>query len=161
DQNPGVMFTGFTKNLCQLEGSDHGGRDTAAELALAGVFDVHVERSFNRLALVSAHSTHRIILLEKCPSMSFFSQARARFQAYVNPEYLCGFFGFLWEHSPREGLDFSSTCHLAPQARDVHSLAANIEYNRRVKWRQLAPFGEVRSKPSDDYKYAVPTALFR
>jgi len=28
------------KNVCQLEGSDHGGRDTAAELALAGTIDV-------------------------------------------------------------------------------------------------------------------------
>jgi hypothetical protein len=25
------------KNVCQLEGSDHGGRDSAAELALAGI----------------------------------------------------------------------------------------------------------------------------
>jgi len=28
------------KNACQLEGSDHGGRDSAAELALAGTIDV-------------------------------------------------------------------------------------------------------------------------
>jgi hypothetical protein len=32
-----------TKNVCQLEGSDHGGRDSAAELALAGTIDVQVE----------------------------------------------------------------------------------------------------------------------
>jgi len=44
-------------NACQLEGSDHGGRDTAAELALAGTIDVHVsDSSCNRLALVSAPS---------------------------------------------------------------------------------------------------------
>ena len=31
--------------MCQLEGSDHGGRDSAAELALAGTIDVQaVER---------------------------------------------------------------------------------------------------------------------
>ena len=44
-------------NACQLEGSDHGGRDTAAELALAGTIDVQVsDSSCNRLALVSAPS---------------------------------------------------------------------------------------------------------
>jgi hypothetical protein len=37
-------------NACQLEGSDHGGRDTAAELALAGTIDVQVsDSSCNRL----------------------------------------------------------------------------------------------------------------
>ena len=30
--------------MCQLEGSDHGGRDSAAELALAGGIDVNVGR---------------------------------------------------------------------------------------------------------------------
>ena len=30
--------------MCQLEGSDHGGRDSAAELALAGSIDVNVGR---------------------------------------------------------------------------------------------------------------------
>ena len=40
------------KSVCQLEGSDHGGRDTAAELALAGTIDVQVsDSSFNRLTL--------------------------------------------------------------------------------------------------------------
>ena len=29
-------------NACQLEGSDHGGRDSAAELALAGTIDVQI-----------------------------------------------------------------------------------------------------------------------
>jgi len=28
--------------VCQLEGSDHGGRDSAAELALAGTIDVQL-----------------------------------------------------------------------------------------------------------------------
>jgi len=28
--------------VCQLEGSDHGGRDSAAELALAGTIDVQM-----------------------------------------------------------------------------------------------------------------------
>jgi len=40
------------KNACQLEGSDHGGRDSAAELALAGTIDVQVsDSSCNRLTL--------------------------------------------------------------------------------------------------------------
>ena len=30
--------------MCQLEGSDHGGRDSAVELALAGGIDVNVGR---------------------------------------------------------------------------------------------------------------------
>ena len=30
--------------MCQLEGSDHGGRESAAELALAGGIDVNVGR---------------------------------------------------------------------------------------------------------------------
>ena len=34
------------KNACQLEGSDRGGRDTAAELALAGTIDVQVPDDF-------------------------------------------------------------------------------------------------------------------
>ena len=40
------------KNACQLEGSDHGGRDSAAELALAGTIDVQCRAaSYNRLTL--------------------------------------------------------------------------------------------------------------
>ena len=40
------------KNACQLEGSDHGGRDSAAELALAGTIDVQAsDGSCNRLTL--------------------------------------------------------------------------------------------------------------
>jgi hypothetical protein len=31
------------QSVCQLEGSDHGGRDSAAELALAGIIDSNVE----------------------------------------------------------------------------------------------------------------------
>ena len=47
----------YHKNACQLEGSDHGGRDTAAELALAGTFDVQAsDISCNRLALGPAPS---------------------------------------------------------------------------------------------------------
>jgi len=38
------------ESACQLEGSDHGGRDSAAELALAGTNDVQVpDSSYNRL----------------------------------------------------------------------------------------------------------------
>ena len=40
--------------MCQLEGSDHGGRDSAAELALAGTVDVQMsDDSYNRLTLGS------------------------------------------------------------------------------------------------------------
>jgi hypothetical protein len=40
------------KDACQLEGSDHGGRDSAAELALAGTIDVQAsDNSCNRLTL--------------------------------------------------------------------------------------------------------------
>jgi len=43
------------KNACQLEGSDHGGRDSAAELALADTIDVQMSNdSYNRLTLESA-----------------------------------------------------------------------------------------------------------
>ena len=38
--------------MCQLEGSDHGGRDSAAELALVGTIDVQAsDSSCNRLTL--------------------------------------------------------------------------------------------------------------
>ena len=58
--------------MCQLEGSDHGGRDSAAELALAGTIDVQASNdSYNRLTLGSAHPTSRIILLHNYPSTSF------------------------------------------------------------------------------------------
>ena len=47
----------FYKDACQLEGSDHGGRDSAAELAPAGTIDVQAsDSSYNRLTLVSAPS---------------------------------------------------------------------------------------------------------
>ena len=39
-----AAFSLCYKNACQLEGSDHGGRDSAAELALAGTIDVEVGR---------------------------------------------------------------------------------------------------------------------
>ena len=42
------------KSVCQLEGSDHGGRDAAAELALAGTIDSMSNDPYNRLTLVSA-----------------------------------------------------------------------------------------------------------
>jgi hypothetical protein len=38
-----LLFLEVYKNVCQLEGSDHGGRDSAAELALAGVGFSNVE----------------------------------------------------------------------------------------------------------------------
>ena len=38
-------------NACQLEGSDHGGRDSAAELALAGTDVQASDSSCNRLTL--------------------------------------------------------------------------------------------------------------
>ena len=44
----------FLKSVCQLEGSDHGGRDSAAELALAGTIDSMSNDSYNRLTLGSA-----------------------------------------------------------------------------------------------------------
>lgn len=54
---PKPLFLYFTKNACQLEGSDHGGRDAAAELALAGTIDVQVPDYFSkRLALGPALS---------------------------------------------------------------------------------------------------------
>jgi hypothetical protein len=37
--------------VCQLEGSDHGGRDSAAELALAGIDVQASDSSCNRLTL--------------------------------------------------------------------------------------------------------------
>lgn len=58
--------------MCQLEGSDHGGRDSAAELAQAGTINVQVSNdSYNRLTLVPAHPTSEIILSEINQSMSF------------------------------------------------------------------------------------------
>jgi hypothetical protein len=44
--------------VCQLEGSDHGGRDSAAELALADTIDVQASgNSCNWLTLGPAHPT--------------------------------------------------------------------------------------------------------
>ena len=49
------FFSNPHKSVCQLEGSDHGGRDSAAELALAGTIDVQTSgSSCNRLTLVPA-----------------------------------------------------------------------------------------------------------
>ena len=42
--------------MCQLEGSDHGGRDSAAELALAGIDVQTSDGSCNRLTLGPAPS---------------------------------------------------------------------------------------------------------
>jgi len=36
--------------VCQLEGSDHGGRDSAAELALAGTISVQTPDGFSKWA---------------------------------------------------------------------------------------------------------------
>jgi len=50
--------------VCQLEGSDHGGRDSAAELALAGTIDVQMSNdSYNRLTLGSARTRRFEIIL--------------------------------------------------------------------------------------------------
>jgi hypothetical protein len=38
-----AAFFRLYKSVCQLEGSDHGGRDSAAELALASTIDSNVE----------------------------------------------------------------------------------------------------------------------
>ena len=52
-----AAFSLAIKNACQLEGSDHGGRDSAAELALAGTIDVQAsDSSCNRLTLGPASS---------------------------------------------------------------------------------------------------------
>jgi len=51
------------KNVCQLEGSDHGGRDSAAELALAGIDVQTSDGSCNRLTLGQPPPTRRIIHL--------------------------------------------------------------------------------------------------
>jgi len=50
------------KSVCQLEGSDHGGRDSAAELALAGTKDVQVSGSL--IFAVSPTQRFRIIHLQ-------------------------------------------------------------------------------------------------
>jgi hypothetical protein len=42
DKQGRSRFFFLINNACQLEGSDHGGRDSAAELALAGTIDVQV-----------------------------------------------------------------------------------------------------------------------
>jgi hypothetical protein len=69
----GKLTTCSAKNVCQLEGSDRGGRDSAAELALAGTIDVQVECSCNRLTLGPAHPTKEIILLRSEPSTDLFT----------------------------------------------------------------------------------------
>jgi hypothetical protein len=52
DRTIEAAFSLAIKNACQLEGSDHGGRDSAAELALAGTIDVQAsDISCNRLTL--------------------------------------------------------------------------------------------------------------
>ena len=68
-----AAFSLAIKNACQLEGSDHGGRDSAAELALAGTIDVQAsDSSCNRLTLVpTPHPTGKIILREEIPSTKF------------------------------------------------------------------------------------------
>src|SRR5688572_33062123 len=65
------------KNACQLEGSDHGGRDSAAELALAGTIDVQAsDRSCNRLTFGAS-----LIRLEKLYSAKKFRQRLFEFGA--------------------------------------------------------------------------------
>jgi hypothetical protein len=53
---PLFAFSDEQKNVCQLEGSDHGGRDSAAELALAGIDVQTSDSSCNRLTLGPAPS---------------------------------------------------------------------------------------------------------
>ena len=49
--------------MCQLEGCDRGGRDSAAELALAGGIDVNVGRLLQPADFgVSPDTTPKIIL---------------------------------------------------------------------------------------------------
>ena len=51
------------KTMCQLEGCDRGGRDSAAELALAGGIDVNVGRLLQPAGFgVSPDPTPKIIL---------------------------------------------------------------------------------------------------
>jgi hypothetical protein len=51
------------KTMCQLEGCDRGGRDSAAELARAGGFDVNVGRLLQPADFgVSPDPTSKIIL---------------------------------------------------------------------------------------------------
>jgi len=65
-----------SKNACQLEGSDHGGRDSAAELALAGTIDVQVTDGFcNRLTLVTAPSDAKNYTPAKEPVNGFLPDA--------------------------------------------------------------------------------------
>jgi hypothetical protein len=62
------------KNVCQLEGSDHGGRDSAAELALAGI-DVQMSNdSYNRLTLGSAPPDARNYTPRKKPVNGFLKE---------------------------------------------------------------------------------------
>jgi hypothetical protein len=61
------------KNVCQLEGSDHGGRDSAAELALAGTIDVQLSNGFLQPADFGASPIRppQIIHLRQAQSTDF------------------------------------------------------------------------------------------
>jgi hypothetical protein len=61
--------------MCQLEGCDRGGRDSAAELALAGGIDINVGRLLQPAdSEVSPDATPEIILLDKYPSTILLAQ---------------------------------------------------------------------------------------
>lgn len=61
--------------MCQLEGSDHGGRDSAAELALAGI-KLLSDDSYNRLTLGSVPPDARNYTPRKNRVNGFFKCAR-------------------------------------------------------------------------------------
>ena len=69
------------KNVCQLEGSDHGGRDSAAELALAGIYFQTPDSSCNRLTLGSA-----------LPDARDYTPPKQTVNVFVQRPSLSGFF---------------------------------------------------------------------
>ena len=61
--------------MCQLEGCDRGGRDSAAELAQAGGIDVNVGRLFQPADFgVSPYPTPKIILPLNYQSTTLLAQ---------------------------------------------------------------------------------------
>jgi hypothetical protein len=66
------------KSVCQLEGSDHGGRDSAAELALAGTIDVQMSNGLLQPADFGASPIRRqqIIHLTGTQSTNFSNLCR-------------------------------------------------------------------------------------
>ena len=60
--------------MCQLEGSDHGGRDSAVELALAGGIDVNVGRLLQPADFGVSPPDAAIILRRNYQSMGLFAR---------------------------------------------------------------------------------------